>query len=99
MTGEEGSMARLCSCGKELRSVMEEWGCLHCGGLCCPTCGYTPEGTAYCAECAQSLFHVYTRQTVVTRPKRISAWWEAAGVPRVPHRTEAAGVDGPQSSS
>ncbi|MEE8228653.1 MAG: hypothetical protein V3R69_02155 [candidate division NC10 bacterium] len=73
-------MDRICGCGEEIRSVMEGWGCLHCGGLCCPACGYAPEGTAYCAECAQSLFDVYTRQTVVTRPKRISAWWEAAAV-------------------
>ena len=92
-------MARMCSCGQELRSVMEEWGCLHCGSLCCPACGYTPEGTAYCAECAQSLFHVHTRRTVVARPKRISAWWEAAAVQPVPQRTEPAGVDRPLSSS
>ncbi|MEE8504124.1 MAG: hypothetical protein V3T26_06705 [candidate division NC10 bacterium] len=92
-------MARRCGCGQELRSVMEEWGCLHCGGLCCPTCGYAPEGTAYCAECAQSLFNVYTRQPVVTRPKRISAWWEAAAVQPVPRHTEVASLDQPQASA
>lgn len=92
-------MAQFCGCGQELHSVMDEWGCLHCGGLCCPTCGYTPEGTAYCADCAQSLFGVYTRQTVVTRRKRISAWWETAAVQPVPRRTETAGTERPQASS
>ncbi|MFQ5655992.1 MAG: hypothetical protein ACE5G5_00450 [Candidatus Methylomirabilales bacterium] len=73
-------MARFCRCGQEFRSVMEEWGCLHCGGACCPTCGYSPEGTAYCPDCAENVFGVYTRPTVVTRPRRISAWWEAAAL-------------------
>lgn len=86
-------MARRCGCGEEFWSVIEEWGCLHCGGPCCPTCGYTPEGSAYCPECAQSVFDVYTRRAVVTRATRISAWWEAAAVQPVRGRTEAARVE------
>jgi hypothetical protein len=85
-------MARMCGCGQQMRSVMEEWGCLHCGGICCPDCAYTPEGTAYCAECAQSLFGVYTRQAVVSRPKRISAWWEAAATQPVRVQTDASSI-------
>ncbi len=89
-------MTRICGCGEALRSVMDEWGCLHCGGICCPACGYAPEGAAYCAECAQMLFDVYTRQTVITRPRRISAWWEAAAVQPVRSRTEAEGLQRPR---
>jgi hypothetical protein len=82
-------MAQMCGCGLELRSILEEWGCLHCGGLCCPACGYTPEGNTYCPDCAHSLFSVYTRPAVVAQPKRISAWWEAAAVEPVRPRTTA----------
>ncbi|HZX61086.1 MAG TPA: hypothetical protein VFF51_05015 [Candidatus Methylomirabilis sp.] len=89
-------MARTCGCGETLRSVMDEWGCLHCGGTCCPCCGYAPEGTAYCPECAQSLFGVYTRQAVVVRPKRISAWWEAAAFQPIRSRTESANIERPR---
>ncbi|MFQ5847003.1 MAG: hypothetical protein ACE5IQ_04925 [Candidatus Methylomirabilales bacterium] len=89
-------MARMCGCGQALRSVMEEWGCLHCGAVCCPACGYAPEGIAYCPECAQNLFDVYTRQPVMTRPRRISAWWEAAAVQPVQGRTEAESVRRPR---
>ena len=83
-------MARTCGCGEGIRSLIEEWGCLHCGDPCCPACGYTPEGGAYCPECAQSLFDVYTRRAVATRSKRISAWWEAAAVQPARPRTQAA---------
>lgn len=89
-------MGRICACGEKIRSVMEEWGCLHCSGFCCPACGYAPEGTAYCAECAHSLFGVHTRQTVVTRPKRISAWWEAAAVQPTRSRTSSSRSEQPQ---
>lgn len=82
-------MARMCGCGLELHSIMDEWGCLECGGLCCPTCGYAPEGTAYCPDCAQSLFGVYMRPPVIGQPKRISAWWEAAAVQPVRSQTTA----------
>lgn len=82
-------MGQMCRCGLELRSILEEWGCLHCGGLCCPACGYTPEGNTYCPDCAHSLFSVYTRPAVVAQPKRISAWWEAAAVQPVRPRTTA----------
>ena len=85
-------MPRKCGCGFELKSIMEEWGCLHCGGLCCPTCAYAPEGTAYCADCAQSLFPVYTRPAVVAQPRRISAWWEAAAVQPARPQTTAENV-------
>jgi hypothetical protein len=89
-------MARTCGCGEEFRSVLDEWGCLQCGGHCCPGCGYAPEGTAYCPECAQSLFGVYTRQAVVIRPKRIAAWWEAAAAQPVASRTAATRAERPQ---
>ena len=82
-------MAQMCGCGLELRSILEEWGCLDCGGLCCPTCAYTPEGNTYCSDCAHSFFGVYTRPAVVAQPKRISAWWEAAAVQPVRPRMTA----------
>lgn len=85
-------MARICRCGAQLQSVLEEWGCLHCGGICCPTCGYTPEGSAYCPECAQGLFNVYTRPSMVSRRKPISAWWEAAAVQPVQAQTVGASL-------
>jgi len=73
-------MARMCGCGLELNSIMDEWGCLECGRLCCPTCAYTPEGTAYCPGCAEGLFEVYTRPAIMAKSKRISAWWEVAAL-------------------
>lgn len=82
-------MARMCGCGLEFKSIMDEWGCLECGGLCCPACGYTPEGTAYCPDCAESLFDVYTRPAIIAQSKRISAWWEAAAVQPVRSRATA----------
>ncbi len=89
-------MVRMCGCGQELQSVIDEWGCLYCGGVCCPACGYTPEGGAYCPDCAQNLFDVYTRPTVVTQPKRISAWWEAATVQPVQTRIADASTEQPR---
>ena len=82
-------MAQVCGCGERIHSALEEWGCLHCGRVCCPTCGYTPEGLAYCPDCAQSLFSVYTRPPVISGRKRISAWWEAAQLQPVEIRTPA----------
>lgn len=89
-------MGRICGCGQGLRSVMEEWGCLHCGGLCCPTCGYSPEGTAYCPDCAQSLFGIHTRPAVVSKAKCISAWWEAAAAQPVKTPTSTARMGEPR---
>jgi hypothetical protein len=50
-SGGEVTAMSTCWCGRTVR-WFEAWTCQSCGAPCCPSCSYTPEGTAYCAACA-----------------------------------------------
>lgn len=49
--GSEVMEMTTCWCGRTVR-WFEAWTCQICGAPCCPSCAYTPEGTAFCGACA-----------------------------------------------
>lgn len=67
-------MTGICGCGARDGSWLNHWGCFRCGAQCCPACGFSPEGGAYCPECAQELFGIFTRGAIHSTRGPLPAW-------------------------
>jgi hypothetical protein len=54
-------MGSRCSCGSEVTYAFHHFGCVQCGGPCCPGCASHIESASYCARCVESLFDLPAR--------------------------------------
>jgi hypothetical protein len=46
---------KVCGCGNEAVSPLQELCCRKCGAPCCPSCAFALDSATYCAECAESI--------------------------------------------
>jgi predicted Rdx family selenoprotein len=46
---------KVCGCGNEAVSPLQELSCRKCGAPCCPSCAFALDSATYCVQCAESI--------------------------------------------